>query len=45
MDPCFEYTNNVGAEPEGSTPLMPKPATGHDPKPVSSTSHPNNLFP
>jgi virulence-associated protein VagC len=32
------------AEPEGSTPLIPKPATAHDPEPVPSTSHPN-LFP
>jgi hypothetical protein len=28
------------AEPEGSTPLIPKPATGQDPEPVLSTSDP-----
>jgi hypothetical protein len=33
------------AESEGSTPLIQKPATGHDPEPVPSTSHPHNLFP
>jgi hypothetical protein len=33
------------AEPESSTPLVPKPATGHDPEPVPTTSHPHNIFP
>jgi hypothetical protein len=28
----------VVAEPEGSTPLIPKSATGHDPEPVLFTS-------
>jgi hypothetical protein len=28
-----------------STLLIPKPAIGHDPEPVPSTSHPHNLFP
>jgi len=37
--------NSLVAEPEGSTPLIPKPATAHDPEPVPSTSHPHNLFP
>jgi len=32
------------AEPEGSTPLVPKLVTGNDPEPVPSTSHPHNLF-
>jgi hypothetical protein len=30
---------------EGSTPLISKPAIGHDPEPVPSTSHPHNIFP
>jgi hypothetical protein len=33
------------AEPESSTPLIPKPATGHDPEPVPFTSHPHTLRP
>jgi len=33
----------VVAEPKGSTPLTPKPAIGHDPEPVPSTSHPHYL--
>jgi hypothetical protein len=37
-------SNFLVAEPEGSTLLMAKPATGHDPEPVPSTSHPHNPF-
>jgi hypothetical protein len=37
------FSNDVVTEPEGSTPLIPKPAIGHDPEPVPSTSHPHNL--
>jgi hypothetical protein len=40
-----QLTNTLAAAPEGSTPLIPKPAIGHDPEPVPSTSHPLNLFP
>jgi hypothetical protein len=32
-------TDSLVAEPEVSTRLIPKPATGHDPEPVSTTSH------
>jgi len=31
-------TNTVVLEPEISSPLIPKPAIGHDPEPVPSTS-------
>jgi hypothetical protein len=34
----------VVAEPEGSTPLIPKLIFGHDPEPILSASHPHNLF-
>jgi hypothetical protein len=37
------WTNTTVAEHEGSTSLPPKPATGHDPESVPSTSHPHNL--
>jgi hypothetical protein len=38
--------NTQAAELEISAPLIPeKPATGHDPEPVSSTSHPHILLP
>ena len=40
-----EITNCLVAEPDGSTPLIAKPVTAHDPEPVPSTSHPHNLFP
>jgi len=33
------------AEHKGSTLLISKPAFGHDPEPVPSTTHPHNLFP
>jgi hypothetical protein len=33
------------AEPEVSTPLIPKHAIRHDPEPVACTSRPHNLFP
>jgi len=36
--------NSLAAEPKGSAPLTPSPATGHGPEPVSSTSHPHNLL-
>jgi hypothetical protein len=36
----FQQMNSLVAEPEGSTPLIPKPATGYDPEPVPSISHP-----
>jgi hypothetical protein len=36
-------TDSLVAEPEGSTPLIPEPATGHDPEPVPSTSHLHSL--
>jgi len=32
------------AKREGSSPLLPKPATGHHPKPVPFTFHPQNIF-
>jgi hypothetical protein len=38
-------TNSVVTNSEGSTPLIPKPAIGHDPDPVPSTSDLHNLFP
>jgi len=38
-------TNSLIAEHNGSTPLIPKPTTAHDPEPVPSTSHPHSLFP
>jgi hypothetical protein len=34
--------NSLVAEPEGSTPLISKPAIGHDPEPVPSTSDPQD---
>jgi hypothetical protein len=34
--------NTVVSELEGSTPLIPKPATGRGPEPVSSISDPHN---
>jgi hypothetical protein len=34
----------VVVDPEGSTPLIPKPAIGHDPDPVPSTCHPHVLI-
>jgi hypothetical protein len=37
--PKIHLTNTVAAEPEGSTPLIPKLATGHDPVSISSISH------
>jgi len=37
--------NAAVTEPEGSTPLMPKLAIGHDPEAIPSTSHPHNLTP
>jgi hypothetical protein len=36
-------TNPEVDEPEDSTLLIPKPVTGHDPEPVSSTSLPDNI--
>jgi len=39
-----ETTSTVAAEPQGSTPLIPNPATAHVPEPVPSTFHPHNLF-
>jgi hypothetical protein len=39
-----ELTNSLVAEPEGSTPLIPEPATGHDPEPGPSTCHAHKLF-
>ena len=30
---------------DGTVPLIPQPATGHDPEPVLSTSHPHNTLP
>jgi len=35
----------VVAEPGGSTPLIPKPAIGHNPEPVRSTSIVNTFLP
>jgi len=40
-----QQTNIVVADTGGITPLIPKPANGHDPEPVPSTSHPHNLSP
>ena len=40
-----KITNSVVAEHKGSTPLISKPTTAHNPQPVPSTSHPHNLFP
>jgi hypothetical protein len=37
--------NTEAAEPEGSTPLIPKPAIAHDPESVPSISHAHNIFP
>jgi hypothetical protein len=44
---CFsnDLTNSLVEKPEGSTQLIPKSATGHDPEPVPSISHPHSLFP
>jgi hypothetical protein len=36
-----ELNSSLVTEPGGSTPLIQKPATGHDPEPVPSTSHPH----
>jgi hypothetical protein len=36
-------TNSMAAELEDSTPLIPKPATGHSLEPVTSTSHRQKL--
>jgi hypothetical protein len=38
-------TNSLLAEPQGPTPLIPKPATGHDPEPVPSTPILTTYFP
>jgi hypothetical protein len=35
--------STLGTEPKGSTSLIPKSATGHDPKLASSISHPHCL--
>jgi hypothetical protein len=40
-----DETNSLIAEPDGSTQLIPSPATRHDPESVPSTSHPHNPFP
>jgi hypothetical protein len=37
--------NPIVAEPEISTSLIPKPATGHQPEPDPASSYPHNLFP
>jgi hypothetical protein len=43
--PVLSYlTNSLVAEPEGSTPLIPNPAIGHDPEPVPSISRPHSPF-
>jgi len=36
-------TSSTVAEREGSTPLIPKLPTRHDPEPIPSTSHPHSL--
>jgi hypothetical protein len=41
---CTLTTNTMAAELVGSVLLMLKPATGHDPEPVSSTSDSHNLL-
>jgi hypothetical protein len=38
------FSTSEVAEPEVSTTLIRKPATGHDPDPVPSISHPYDLF-
>jgi hypothetical protein len=45
-DPRFrlKLPNNMATNTEDSTPLMPEPATGHDPEPVSSISYPHNVL-
>lgn len=40
-----EKVKPLTAEPNGPTPLTSKPKTGHDLKPVLSTSNHHNLFP
>ena len=39
-----KITKSMVAEHKGSTLLVPKPTTAHDPHPVPSISHPHNLF-
>jgi hypothetical protein len=40
----YILTRSLVSEPEYSTPILPKLAILHDPKPVPSTSHPHNYF-
>jgi hypothetical protein len=41
----YKGINTVVPEPESSKPLIPNPASGHDPEPVPSISHIYNKYP
>jgi len=45
MHGTTNISQSSGSRNQGSSPHLLKSATGHDPEPVSSTSHPHNIFP